>query len=220
MSNVKIWECFGDWIATGRCRQQPEALESVEVLGWWPRWYLDREARLNGCGNVWNVAFTVERWSSEYVHMIYARCYKVATENLQFEDRAWSYCVPRHHWGGPEGHHAETRHRLEQQLQQIWKMRGFSVSVMYSDTTFTGWLFLNQQAFFVSLLMCYIVAFQNRFRDIHWRAFELVQPFTVHLHEAAMMHRQKWNRRRRISSTVGRTVTHFRPLNYPRTIFV
>ena len=37
-------------IATGRCRQQPEALESVEVLGWWPRWYLDREARLDGCG--------------------------------------------------------------------------------------------------------------------------------------------------------------------------
>lgn len=74
--------CFGDVDCTGRCRQQPEALESVEVLGWWPRWYLDREARLNGCGNVWNVALTIERWSSEYVHMIYARCYKVANENL------------------------------------------------------------------------------------------------------------------------------------------
>lgn len=125
MCNVKIWECFDDVDCTGRCRQQPEALESVEVLGWWPRWYLDREARLDGCGNVWNVAFTLERWSSEYVHMIYARYYKVANENLQFEDRAWSYCVPRHHWGGPEGHHAETRHRLDQQLQQTWKMRGF-----------------------------------------------------------------------------------------------
>lgn len=35
----------------------------------------------------------------------------------------------------------------------------------------------------------------------------------IYIHEAAMMHRQKWNRRRRISSTVGRTATQFRPLN-------
>ena len=27
-----------------------------------------------------------------------------------------------------------------------------------------------------------------------------------------MMHRQKWNRRRRISSTVGRTAAQFRPI--------
>lgn len=136
-----------DWMT--RCKGQHVQCEDLGMF-WWCglHWMLSATAwSIRVCRGTWLMTAMVfgpwskarwvwkcvecclHAWKMEFRVCAHGICTVLLSRKWEFahsfEDRAWSYCVPRHHWGGPEGHHAETRHRLDQQLQQTWKMRFF-----------------------------------------------------------------------------------------------
>ena len=153
---------------TGCCQQQPEALES-EVLGWWPRWYLDSEARLDGCGMLPSHLKHGVQMSSDYVHMIHAQYYKVAIENLHIGLRTGPAVIAF------RGIIEEVQKGITPKPGTGWTnncnrlgRRGVSLCLSCTRT-----LPLQVSCFSANklssshFLMCCIVAFQILFRDIH-----------------------------------------------------